>query len=159
MRVHLGCDHAGFELKQHLVDWLEAQGHEVVDHGAFGYDPDDDYPPFCLEAAAAVVDDVGSLGVVLGGSGNGEQIAANKVRGVRAALAWSQETAALAREHNDANVLSLGARMHGYDEAVRMVETFLSVSFSGEARHTRRIEMLSEYERSGSVPAVPGADA
>jgi ribose 5-phosphate isomerase B len=159
MRVHLGCDHAGFELKQHLVDWLQAQGHEVVDHGAYSYDPDDDYPPFCLDAAAAVVDDVGSLGVVLGGSGNGEQIAANKVRGVRAALAWTEETAALAREHNDANVLSLGARMHGYDEAVRMVETFLSTSFSGEARHTRRIEMLSEYERSGSVPAAPGADA
>jgi ribose 5-phosphate isomerase B len=159
MRVHLGCDHAGFELKQHLVDWLQAQGHEVVDHGAFAYDAADDYPPFCLDAAIGVAGDPGSLGVVLGGSGNGEQMAANKVRGVRAALAWNEEIAALAREHNDANVLSLGARMHGYDEAVRMLETFLTTAFSGDPRHARRIEMLSEYERSGAVPAAPGADA
>ncbi|MDQ4085122.1 MAG: ribose-5-phosphate isomerase [Actinomycetota bacterium] len=159
MRVHLACDHAGFELKGRLLDWLQAQGHDVVDHGAFAYDPADDYPPFCLRAATAVAGEDGSLGVVIGGSGNGEQIAANKVRGVRAALAWNEEIAALAREHNDANVLSLGARMHGYDEAVRMVETFLATSFSGESRHARRIEMLGDYERSGSVPAVPGADA
>jgi ribose 5-phosphate isomerase B len=159
MRVHLACDHAGFELKQHLVDWLQAQGHEVVDHGPFALDPADDYPPFCLAAATAVVADPGSLGVVLGGSGNGEQIAANKVDGARAALAWNEEIAALAREHNDANVLSLGARMHDADEAVRMVETFLSTSFSGESRHARRIEMLRDYERSGTVPARPGTDA
>jgi ribose 5-phosphate isomerase B len=159
MRVHLASDHAGFELKQHLVDWLQAQGHDVVDHGPFALDPDDDYPPFCLAAAAGVVHDPGSLGVVLGGSGNGEQIAANKVDGARAALVWNEEIAALAREHNDANVMSLGARMHRPDEAVQMVETFLSTSFGGESRHTRRIEMLHDYERSGALPAAPGTDA
>ncbi len=155
MRVHLGCDHAGFELKQHLRDWLDAQGHEVVDHGAFAYDPDDDYPAFCLSAAAAVAAEPGSLGIVLGGSGNGEQMAANKVAGVRAALVWSEETAALAREHNDANVLSLGARMHSQEQAERYVEVFLSGTFSGDARHTRRIEMLRDYEQTGQQPAVP----
>jgi ribose 5-phosphate isomerase B len=158
MRVHLGSDHAGFELKQHLLDWLDAQGHEVVDHGALAYDPDDDYPPFCLSAAAAVAehgDSRASLGVVLGGSGNGEQMAANKVHGVRAALAWSEETAALAREHNDANVLSLGARMLAPDQAVRLVEVFLTTGFSGDSRHTRRIEMLRDYEQTGELPATP----
>jgi ribose 5-phosphate isomerase B len=156
MRVHLGCDHAGFELKQVLRDWLDAQGHEAVDHGAVELDPSDDYPPFCLSAATAGAEEPGSLGIVLGGSGNGEQIAANKVRGVRAALAWNEETAALAREHNDANVLSLGARMHTHEEAVRMVETFVTTNFSGDGRHTRRIEMLSEYERTGEIPPAPG---
>jgi ribose 5-phosphate isomerase B len=159
MRVHLGCDHAGFELKEHLKDWLTAQGHDPVDHGAFTYDREDDYPPFCLSAAAAAVADPDSVAVVLGGSGNGEQIAANKVRGARAALAWSEETAALAREHNDANVLSLGARMHTAEEAVRFVEVFLTTAFSGDSRHLRRIELLADYERSGEVPAVPGRDA
>jgi ribose 5-phosphate isomerase B len=156
MRVHLGCDHAGFHLKQALRDWLDAQGHEVVDHGALELDPADDYPPFCLSAAAAVAGETDSLGIVLGGSGNGEQIAANKVRGVRAALAWNEETAALAREHNDANVLALGARVLTREEAVRMVEVFVTTSFSGESRHTRRIEMLSDYERTGELPPVPG---
>jgi ribose 5-phosphate isomerase B len=156
MRLHLGCDHAGFHLKQALREWLDAQGHEVVDHGALELDPADDYPPFCLSAAAAVAGETDSLGIVLGGSGNGEQIAANKVRGVRAALAWNEETAALAREHNDANVLALGARVLTREEAVRMVEVFVTTSFSGESRHTRRIEMLSDYERTGELPPVPG---
>jgi ribose 5-phosphate isomerase B len=155
MRVHLGCDHAGFELKQYLLDWLDAQGHEPVDHGPAELDPADDYPPFCLSAAAGVAAEPGSLGVVLGGSGNGEQIAANKVRGVRAALAWSEETAALAREHNDANVLSVGARMHSVEEAVRLVEVFLTTAFSGESRHTRRIEMVHSYEETGEIPQTP----
>jgi ribose 5-phosphate isomerase B len=155
MRVHLGCDHAGFELKQFLLDWLDAQGHEPVDHGPAEYDAYDDYPPFCIRAAAQVAAEPDSLGVVLGGSGNGEQIAANKVQGVRAALAWSEETAALAREHNDANVLSVGARMHTQEEAVRLVEVFLTTAFSGESRHTRRIEMLRTYEETGEVPEVP----
>ena len=131
MRVHLGCDHAGLELKQYLLDWLDAQGHEAVDHGPKEYDPDDDYPPFCIRAAQHVVGEPNSLGIVLGGSGNGEQIAANKVKGVRAALAWNEETAALAREHNDANVLSVGARMHTREEAVRLVEVFLTTAFRG----------------------------
>ena len=155
MRVHLGCDHAAFELKQYLLDWLDAQGHEVVDHGPAEYDPYDDYPPFCIRAAAQVAAEPDSMGVVIGGSGNGEQIAANKVKGVRAALAWSEETAALAREHNDANVLSVGARMHTQEEAVRLVEVFLTTAFSGEGRHTRRIEMVRTYEETGELPEPP----
>jgi len=155
MRVHLACDHAAFELKQYLLDWLDAQGHEVVDHGPAEYDPSDDYPPFCIRAAERVVAESDSLGIVLGGSGNGEQIAANKVKGVRAALAWSEETAALAREHNDANVLSVGARMHTEEEAVRLVEVFLTTAFSGESRHARRIDLLHSYEETGELPDQP----
>ena len=155
MRVHIGCDHAGFELKNHLVEHLTAAGHDVVDHGPAAYDAEDDYPPFCLRTAQAVVDDPGSLGIVIGGSGNGEQIAANKVKGVRAVLAWSTETARLGREHNNANVISVGARMHTEEEATAFVETFLATDYSGEERHTRRIEMLSAYESTGELPPLP----
>jgi ribose 5-phosphate isomerase B len=155
MRVHIGSDHAGFELKNHLVQHLTAAGHDVVDHGPAVYDPVDDYPPFCLRTGAAVVADDGSLGIVIGGSGNGEQIAANKVAGVRAALAWSTETAKLAREHNNANVISVGARMHPEAEATGFVETFLATPYSGEERHTRRIEMMSRYEETGELPPLP----
>ncbi len=146
MRVHLGCDHAGFELKELLKEHLVTLGHEPVDHGALEYVATDDYPPYCIAAAEAVVADPGSLGIVLGGSGNGEQIAANKVRGVRCALAWSLETAQLAREHNDANVVSLGARMHDAATARAIVEVFLSTPFSEDPRHARRIALLGEYE-------------
>ncbi len=146
MRIHLGSDHAGFELKAHLVTWLRDHGHEPVDHGAPTYQESDDYPPYCLEAAAAVVGDPGSLGVVIGGSGNGEQIAANKVRGVRAALAWSNQTAELSRLHNDANVISIGARMHTVEAATDFVDLFLRTAFSGELRHARRIALLTAYE-------------
>src|SRR5712691_10786160 len=107
MRVYVASDHAGFELKAHLMAHLAAAGHEPIDCGATEYQPEDDYPPYCVAAAERVVADPGSLGVVIGGSGNGEQIAANKVRGVRAALTWNKETARLARLHNDANVLSI----------------------------------------------------
>jgi len=159
MRVHLGSDHAGLELKDHLLAWLADQGHEAVDHGPFVYDKDDDYPVFCLRAAAAVVadreDGLDSLGVVIGGSGNGEQIAANKVRGVRAALVWNEETAVLAREHNDANVVAVGGRMHTVDEMTRYVEVFLATPFPGEERHLRRIGMLGGYERTGDLPPLP----
>ena len=150
MRVHLGTDHAGLELKQHLIDWLRDHGHEPVDHGALAYDAADDYPVFCLRAAVGVAGDPGSLGIVIGGSGNGEQIAANKVRGIRAALVWNDDTAVLARQHNDANVISLGARMHSEEEALDLVRTFLSTPFSGDPRHARRIELMAEYERSRS---------
>jgi ribose 5-phosphate isomerase B len=126
-----------------------------VDHGPFVFDAADDYPVFCLRAAAGVVADPGSLGVVIGGSGNGEQIAANKVVGVRAALAWSEETATLGRQHNDANVVAVGARMHTLDEATRLVERFLTTPFSGDERHARRIAMLEHYERSGELPELP----
>ncbi len=152
MRVHVGSDHAGFELKDHLVQWLREHGHEPVDHGPAAYDAEDDYPVYCLPAAAAVVADqaagAAALGVVIGGSGNGEQIAANKVPGVRAALAWSEDTARLAREHNDANVVAIGARQHSTEEAVRFVEAFLATSFSGDPRHVRRIDLLAAYERT-----------
>lgn len=151
MRVHVGSDHAGFELKARLVEHLTGAGHDVVDHGARTYDPDDDYPPFCLLTAEAVVADAGSLGVVIGGSGNGEQIAANKVDGVRAALAWNVDTAVLARAHNDANVVSLGARLHSAEEAFSLVEAFLDTAFSKDPRHSRRIEQLAQYERNRSV--------
>ncbi|NYI98468.1 ribose 5-phosphate isomerase B [Streptomonospora nanhaiensis] len=137
------------------MTWLKEQGHEVVDAGPAALDPADDYPPFVLRAAEGVAGDPGSLGVVLGGSGNGEQIAANKVKGVRAALAWSEETARLAREHNDANVLSLGARMHTAEEATSFVAVFLATPYSGEDRHSRRIGMLSRYEESGELPPLP----
>jgi ribose 5-phosphate isomerase B len=155
MRVHLGSDHAGFELKTHLIAWLESERYDVVDHGPVEFDPVDDYPPYVLRAAQAVVNDRGSLGIVLGGSGNGEQIAANKVRGVRAALAWTEDTAVLARQHNDANVISLGARMHTADEATRLVELFMTTPFSGEERHVRRIAMIEAFERTNELPELP----
>jgi ribose 5-phosphate isomerase B len=159
MRVHLGSDHAGLELKDHLVSWLSEQGYEPVDHGPFEYDALDDYPVFCLRAAEAVVREQGSLGVVVGGSGNGEQIAANKVPGVRSALAWSDETAALARQHNDANVISIGGRMHTLEEMTRFIGIFLTTGFSGEERHSRRITMLSHYETTGELPPLPDSAA
>ena len=159
MRIHLGSDHAGLELKEHMLGWLRDHGHEPVDHGPFVYDALDDYPVFCLRAAAAVVADQGSLGVVIGGSGNGEQIAANKVPGVRAALAWSEETASLAREHNDANVISVGGRMHTVDEMTRFIEVFLGTAFTGEERHVRRIGMLADYEATGDLPPMPESAA
>jgi ribose 5-phosphate isomerase B len=155
MRVHIGCDHAGFELKNHLAQLLTAAGHDVVDHGPAVYDAGDDYPPYCLRTAEAVVADQGSLGIVIGGSGNGEQIAANKVKGVRAALAWSTETAKLSRQHNDANVVSIGARMHSLEDAVGFVELFLATPYSGEDRHNRRIKMLESYEATGELPPLP----
>ena len=148
MRVHLGCDHAGFELKEALKERLSSLGHEPVDHGPAAYDALDDYPPFCFAAAEATVADPGSLGVVIGGSGNGEQIAANKVKGARCALAHSLETARLARQHNDANLVSVGARMHSMDDAVALVVAFLDEPFSDDARHIRRIQMLTDYERA-----------
>lgn len=155
MRIHLGSDHAGLELKDHLLGWLADRGHEVVDHGPFVYDGLDDYPVFCLRAAEAVADEAGSFGVVVGGSGNGEQMAANKVKGVRAALVWSEETAVLAREHNDANVISVGGRMHTVEEMTRFIEVFLATPYSGEERHTRRIGMLADYEKTGNLPPLP----
>ena len=126
MRVHIASDHAGFDLKTHLVEHLRDEGHDVVDHGAGVYDAQDDYPPMCIACGEGVVADPGSLGVVIGGSGNGEQIAANKVRGVRAALAWNEDTATLARQHNDANVVSVGARQHSTEEATHLVDVFLA---------------------------------
>ncbi len=151
MRVYLGSDHAGFELKAALIDHLKATGHEPIDCGAHVLDPDDDYPPPCIAAAARTVADTGSLGVVIGGSGNGEQIAANKVRGVRAALAWNDETAKLVREHNNANIISIGARSHPVEDATRFVDLFLSTPFSQGERNNGRMAMLTEYENTGQI--------
>ena len=148
MRVHIASDHAGYELKSHLVEHLTSAGHDVVDHGAHEYDALDDYPSFCIAAGEAVVADPGSLGVVIGGSGNGEQIAANKVPGVRAALAWNLDTARLGRQHNDANVVAVGGRQHTVEEATSFVDAFLAEPFSGDARHQRRIDQLADYEAS-----------
>jgi ribose 5-phosphate isomerase B len=155
VRVYLGSDHAGFELKAHLVAHLTSLGHEAVDVGPEVYDAGDDYPPYCIAAAAAVVGDPGSLGIVIGGSGNGEQIAANKVQGIRCALAWSVETAQLGRQHNDAQVVAIGARMHSLDEAATLAETFVATPFSHDPRHQRRIDMVAEYERTGDAPPRP----
>jgi len=152
MRVHIGSDHAGFELKNFLVSALIADGHDVVDHGPEVYDAEDDYPIFCIPAAEATVAEPGSLAIVIGGSGNGEQIAANKVAGTRAALAYNLDTARLGRQHNDANVMGIGARMHSQEEALEMARTFLSTPFSGDPRHARRIALLADYERDGKLP-------
>jgi ribose 5-phosphate isomerase B len=157
MRVHIGGDHAAYELLNELVAFLEGEGHEVTNHGPHEYDAQDDYPVFCLRTAEAVAADPGSLGIVLGGSGNGEQIAANKVAGIRAALCYNEELARLAREHNNALVLSIGARMNSSDEARAMVRTFLGTGYSGETRHQRRIDMLTAYEQSGTLPPLPGS--
>ena len=147
MRIHIGADHAGLELKSALIEHFTAQGHEVKDHGPYVYDALDDYPDFCIPAAEAVVKDPGSLGIVIGGSGNGEQIAANKVKGVRAALAWSIETAKLAKQHNNANVIAVGGRMHSIDECKAILDSFIAEPFSNDERHIRRIEKISKYEK------------
>jgi len=146
MRIHIGSDHAGLEFKAKIIAHLQGQGHQVTDHGPHSFDPLDDYPEFCIPAALATAKDPGSFGIVLGGSGNGEQMAANKVKGVRAALVWSVEIAKLAREHNDANVISLGGRMHDEKLCLELVDTFLSTPFSNDERHIRRIGLISKYE-------------
>ena len=155
MRIHIATDHAGLDFRRELQEHLRAQGHDVIDHGPQSYDPLDDYPAFCIGAARGVVRDqtagVEALGIVFGGSGNGEQIAANKVEGARAALVWNQSTAQLAREHNDANVIAIGARQHEFDEVVALIDTFISTPFPGEERHARRIAQLAEFETTGAI--------
>ena len=158
MRVYLGSDHAGFELKAAIISWLGQAGHEAVDCGPASYDPEDDYPVYVLRAAKETVGDPGSLGIVIGGSGNGEQIAANKVPGIRAALAWTAETARLARQHNDANVLSLGARMCGIEDGVAFAKLFIETPFSAESRHSRRLAMIADFEKTGELPVLFAGD-
>jgi len=155
VRVYLGSDHAGFELKTRIIEWLKEAGYEAVDCGPESYVEDDDYPPYVMSAAHSVINDPGSLGIVIGGSGNGEQIASNKIPGIRAAVAWTDETAQLARLHNDANVLSLGARMYPVDDAVGFAQVFIATPFSGEPRHARRLAMIADYEKSGDLPPLP----
>lgn len=152
MRVHIGGDHAAYELHQALLEHVGASGHDVVDHGPYRYDPQDDYPVAVLRAAKAVADDPGSFGIVLGGSGNGEQMAANKVPGIRAALAYTAELAELAREHNDAQVVSIGGRFTDVETAKQIVDTFLTTAFSEGERHVRRLSMVSRFEQDGTLP-------
>ena len=159
MRVYLGSDHAGFELKQAIIDHLRKTGHEPIDCGAYVYDAEDDYPAFCIAAAEKTLADPESLGIVIGGSGNGEQMAANKVKGIRSALVWSEETAALARQHNDAQVMGIGGRMHTVEQALEIVDAFLAAQWSKAERHQRRIDILAEYERTHVAPPVPGPPA
>jgi ribose 5-phosphate isomerase B len=163
MRIHIGTDHAGLEFSARLHEHLTAQGHEVVDHGPIAFDPLDDYPAFCIRTAQAVVRDqaegVQTLGVVFGGSGNGEQIAANKVAGVRAALVWNDSTAELARQHNDANIIAIGARQHTFEDAAELIDRFIATPFSGEERHVRRIAQIAAFERDGSLEPDPRAGA
>ncbi len=155
MRSHIATDHAGLELSQFLIGELTADGHELFDHGPAEYDPLDDYPSFCINAALAVIGDqiagVEALGIVLGGSGNGEQIAANKVKGIRAALVWNQSTAVLARQHNDANVIAVGARQHSPDEVLELIRAFVAEPFSMDERHIRRIDKIATYEQTGEI--------
>lgn len=142
MKIHLGSDHAGFELKEKLVEFLRELGHETVDHGAFAPDEKDDYPDFVIPAAKAAAEDPKSKGIILGGSGEGEAMAANRISGVRAGVYYGgpMEIVKLSREHNDANILSLGARFLSEDEAKRAVKMFLETKFSGDERHMRRLK-------------------
>jgi len=151
MRLHIGSDHAGLELKNELLAHLVNNGHDVTDHGPYEYDALDDYPDFCIPAAQAVAKDPTSLGVVIGGSGNGEQISANKVKGIRAVLAWSIETAKLGKEHNNANVVSVGGRMHSIDQCKEIIDAFIATPFSNDERHIRRINKMSKFEETGKI--------
>jgi ribose 5-phosphate isomerase B len=155
VRIHIATDHAGLDLSHFLIEQLRADGHELFDHGPTSYDPLDDYPSFCINAALAVIADqqagVEALGIVLGGSGNGEQIAANKVAGIRAALAWNLDTAKLARQHNDANVIAVGARQHSQDEVLELIRAFVAEPFSQDDRHVRRIGKIAAYEQTGEI--------
>jgi len=155
MRIHIATDHAGLDLSNFLIEELSKAGHEVFDHGPKEYDPLDDYPSFCITAALAVRADedagVQALGIVLGGSGNGEQIAANKVHGIRAALVWNLDTARLARQHNDANVVAVGARQHDQAEVLELINAFIAEPFSQDERHSRRIGKIATYEQTGEI--------
>jgi len=144
MKISLGSDHAGFEYKQAIADMLRAQGHEVIDCGTHSADSTD-YPLWCIPAAEKVAHGEAEKGIVFGGSGNGEAIAANKVKGIRCAIAWSDDTARLGSEHNNANVLSIGERMVSLETAKRLVSIWLSTPFQG-GRHLKRLEELAKYE-------------
>lgn len=155
MRVHIATDHAGLEMSHYFIDKLTQLGYEMIDHGPAEYDALDDYPSFCINAALAVKNDrergLDSLGIVLGGSGNGEQMAANKVEGIRAALAWNRDTAALAREHNNAQLVAVGGRQHSLEEALEIICVFLTTEWTGEERHSRRIAQIAEFEQTGTI--------
>ncbi len=152
MRIAVGSDHAGFALKTHLVGYLSGQGHDITDVGTTSAQPVD-YPAFCAGAARVVARGDAEFGLVVGGSGQGEQLAANTVNGVRAALCNDLYTARFARAHNDANVLSMGERVVGEGLAEAIVDAFLSTPFEG-GRHQRRVDQLTELERCAADPAA-----
>jgi ribose 5-phosphate isomerase B len=148
MKIHIASDHAGFEMKNFLKNELVTQGYDVIDYGPKSLDINDDYPDFILPCAQAIGADDTSFGVILGGSGEGEQIIANKVDGVRAIEYYGKnpEIIKLGREHNNANILSLGARFLNNDEALNAVKLFIETNFTNEDRHTRRVEKIKDYE-------------
>ncbi len=151
MKIFIAADHVGMKLKEELKGYLVGQGHEVVDCGNTTFDPDDDFTDFIIPAAEKVASDKGSIGIVIGRSGNGEQIAANKVKGVLAALCWNTEMAQLAREHNNANVLALGAVFVDLQGALNILKVFLETPFSTNERYVRRAEKIIKYESSKTI--------
>ncbi len=152
--IHIGSDHAGFDLKNEIVRFLEQQHYEVIDHGAYELDPEDDYPDFILPVAVSVAEDPNSKGIILGGSGQGEAMVANRVLGVRATVFYGEPVNSeesiieLSKQHNDANILSLGARFITDEEALEAVQLWLETSFSEEERHARRIAKIDEIDSS-----------
>ena len=146
MKIYLGTDHAGFELKEKIKSYLVENGYEIEDCGAFSFDKDDDYPDFIANAALGVSKDTDSKGVVFGKSGAGECIVANKIKGIRAILGFNKENVELSRLHNDANVLSLGSAFTNDDLAKELVKIFLDTPFSNEERHSRRIAKIKKLE-------------
>lgn len=148
MKIFIGSDHAGFELKNQIVEFLKSEGHEVEDKGSHKYEKNDDYPDFVIPAAQAVANNPDSKGIVLGMSGQGEAMAANKVKGIRAALYYGgeKEIITLSREHNNANVLSLGAKFLSIDELKEAIRLWLKTPFSEKERHIRRVNKISEFE-------------
>lgn len=151
MKIYIAADHAGFDLKKVLVEYLKSKGHDVEDCGAHQLNPADDYPDFIYPCAQKVSSDSVSLGIVIGGSGQGEAMVANKVKGIRAAVYYggNQDLVRLSRQHNDANVLSLGARFLTIDEAKVAVDLWLETKLIGEERHLRRIEKIKKIEENG----------
>lgn len=152
MKISIGSDHAGFDYKQKIIAHLEAAGHDVIDHGT-GSSESTDYPLFIIPAAETVARGGADRGIVLGGSGNGEAIAANKVKGVRCALCWNDETAEFSRRHNDSNVLSIGQRMVSIEIALRIVDIWLETPFEA-GRHSKRLRELAAYEAGAGVDAM-----
>lgn len=150
--IHIGSDHAGFDLKGEIIRFLEKKEYEVIDHGAYELDTEDDYPDFVLPVAVAVVEDSNSRGIILGGSGQGEAMVANRVQGIRATVfygepAYSDESIInLSRQHNDANVLSIGARFVTEEEALEAIDMWLETAFSEDERHSRRIAKIDEID-------------
>ena len=146
MKIYIASDHGGYELKKELVNYLQRKGYTIEDMGNKEDDPQDDYPDFILPLAEKVAKDMGAMGIILGRSGNGEAIAANKVKGIRAAVCLNVQMAKMAREHNDANILSLGADYLDLSTAKAIVDTFLETSFSTEEKHKRRMNKITSYE-------------